>query len=841
MSASENPELDELLVSYLESVDAGTPFDRDQFIADHPQYAEALKQYFENAVVLELLIQTEEATANAAHLNQNIEGPSNKTVAIDQTILRGGLDSETFFSHHASALPAVPTVDITIAGQIGRYTIEKCLGQGAMGAVYLARDSQLDRMVALKIPRFTDDPHGELLQRFYREARAAATLRNHNLCPVFDVGEIDGQHYITMAFIEGRPLKDFIRSGIHFTEELVAVTIHKLALALEEAHEIGVIHRDLKPANIMIDKKGEPVVMDFGLARSSKTSHSEDARVTQSGAVLGTPAYMSPEQIAGDQSQIGAQSDIYAMGVIMYELLAGEMPFQGSLLSILQQVAINQPKLLSEQRPGLDPRLEQICSKMMASDLSKRYQSMLDVAADLQDFLRHPTASDSKTPAQTIGLHHELSQDSHRQSVFETRKILSTWPGILTSSLACAAVLMGVVLYLQLGKYHVRIWLEDPTISLSVDGNQLQINDRQDVIRLTATEHTLLVEKEGLAAKTEAFKVTRDGKTSLEVMLIDGQLAVLKNGESLSAPASSTAMDTVAVNSPGSVGKPLKTSESFALKFGKNSRVELPALPVSHERPWTCELWLTLFSIPPDNQSPRPITCGFIDLRTNFEARNPRWTLACNAVGSMPADHVVRTFQADQTIEAGQRYHIAVGWSGTEISWFINGQRQSEHDQFQAIQDANAQFLLGDFPANPDVYEFDGIIERVRISRGLRYSEEFQPANDWTPDADTVALYRFLAGQGDVLRDFSGNGFHGKIMGATWIHVNNVETPASPDDTDSTPEEAKAPAPADTPLDSAQARLSEQDEWNSFTFGWIKDLRPRSRHASVSLTAQLSP
>jgi serine/threonine protein kinase len=319
---------------------------------------------------------------NGDSMNQRIEKGGQ-----EQTVVHGQGDSETSMTGQFERPKAAGT---PVPEQFGRYRIKTVLGQGAMGAVYLAHDTQLDRQVALKIPKFTDDPNGDLLERFYREARAAATLRSPNICPVFDVGEINGQHYITMAFIEGRPLKDFTQSKKVHPEKQIAVTIRKLALALQEAHEIGVIHRDLKPANIMMDKKGEPVVMDFGLARRSR---SDDVHVTQSGAILGTPAYMSPEQIAGNQQLIGPQTDIYSLGVIMYELLTGEMPFKGNLMSILQQIALNTPRPPSELRSDLNPQLEQICRKMMAGDLAERFKSMKEVAQSLQDFLKSPPLS----------------------------------------------------------------------------------------------------------------------------------------------------------------------------------------------------------------------------------------------------------------------------------------------------------------------------------------------------------------------------------------------------------------------------------------------------------------
>ncbi len=145
-----------------------------------------------------------------------------------------------------------------------------------------------------------------------------------------DVGQIDGKHYISMAYIEGRPLSTFIQPDKPQTERQILIVIRKLALALQEAHDHGIVHRDLKPANIMVDKKGEPLIMDFGLAQQIRSK--DDIRLTQTGNLLGTPAYMSPEQVQGEPTKIGSPTDQYSLGVILYELLTGQLPFRGSLV-----------------------------------------------------------------------------------------------------------------------------------------------------------------------------------------------------------------------------------------------------------------------------------------------------------------------------------------------------------------------------------------------------------------------------------------------------------------------------------------------------------------------------
>jgi len=266
----------------------------------------------------------------------------------------------------------------------GRYQLLKLLGQGGMGAVYLAHDTQLDRPVALKIPLFSAEEGSQLLARFYREARASATILHAHVCPVYDVGEVDGVPYLTMGFIDGKSLAEWIRAK-PLTPRQSAALVRKLALALQEAHKKGVIHRDLKPANIMIDKRGEPVIMDFGLARRNRPG---DARLTQKGTVMGTPAYMPPEQVSCNPDAMGPACDIYSLGVILYELVSGRLPFSGDPMAMLSQVLLDEPPPPSRFRPDLDAALEGICLKAMAKKIEGRYVSMAEMAAALQEHLR---------------------------------------------------------------------------------------------------------------------------------------------------------------------------------------------------------------------------------------------------------------------------------------------------------------------------------------------------------------------------------------------------------------------------------------------------------------------
>jgi tetratricopeptide (TPR) repeat protein/predicted Ser/Thr protein kinase len=277
-----------------------------------------------------------------------------------------------------------PGPGATFAEAFGRYRIVQVLGGGGMGTVYLAYDTHLERHVALKVPRLTE-AGCRAVERFAREARAAAHLHHPNICPVYDAGEINGIPFLTMAYIEGQPLTQALPPPLPPGQ--AAGLVRQLALALEEAHRHGVIHRDLKPGNVLVNRRGEPVITDFGLARRTLP---EDAGFTLPGQVLGTPAYMPPEQAEGAVAAIGPGADIYSLGVILYELLTGQRPFQGSTPTVLHQVAHQEPPPPRQWRPDLDARLEAICLRAMAKRIEHRFASMADFAAALAEWLNGP-------------------------------------------------------------------------------------------------------------------------------------------------------------------------------------------------------------------------------------------------------------------------------------------------------------------------------------------------------------------------------------------------------------------------------------------------------------------
>jgi serine/threonine protein kinase/formylglycine-generating enzyme required for sulfatase activity len=375
---ADDPRVEAALQEYLERLERGEAVDRKAFLAGYPDIANTLANFIAAEEELRKLLGDKTSRESAGMSTRSFAAQGQETV-------RPELQPERFSGKAGSRLE----------GRFGRYQIIRALGKGAMGAVYLAHDTQLKRQVAIKTPHFEDNPTGELLQRFYREAEAAATLRHANICPIHDVGEIDGKHFISMAYIEGRPLSDLIRGGKTQNERKIQIAVHKLAQGLQHAHDHGIVHRDLKPANIMVDNQGEPIIMDFGLARKRRAEG--EASLTHSGVILGSPAYMSPEQVEADPESVGPASDQYSLGVVLYEMLTGQLPFRGSVANVLAQILTAAPTPPSERRPGLDPRIEAVCLRMMAKKASDRFPSMKAVADQIAAIVKNPAAASTNT------------------------------------------------------------------------------------------------------------------------------------------------------------------------------------------------------------------------------------------------------------------------------------------------------------------------------------------------------------------------------------------------------------------------------------------------------------
>lgn len=271
---------------------------------------------------------------------------------------------------------------LTPGDQLGRYRILWPVGHGAMGTVYLAYDPDLDRQIAIKVP-FLDGPHAErLTQRFRREAKLTASLRHPNICRVLDVDRLNGIDFLTMDYVDGTSLEALLKSGPLLPPVQAVQIVRKIAAALQEAHAGGVIHRDVKPSNILIDRRGEPVLTDFGLARRPEVDESEQ---TRPGEWLGTPAYMAPEQFSGNSEDVTPGCDIFSLGVVLYRLLTGQRPFGDGHRreDIAQRTPPAMPHLL---RAGLSAKLSKVCLQALRFDPGERFSSAGEFATALEPF-----------------------------------------------------------------------------------------------------------------------------------------------------------------------------------------------------------------------------------------------------------------------------------------------------------------------------------------------------------------------------------------------------------------------------------------------------------------------
>lgn len=472
-----------LIERYYRLRETGKIVSERELLDEHPEIAEELSQLF-----------TSSHSARTRIADQSDSGSGRLTVQEARP--------------HFEQFPA----------RFGRYQIMSRLGEGSMGCVYLARDSQLERSVALKLPQINWHTDKLVIARFYREARAAANLNHPNLCSVYDVDVIDGLHFITMEFIEGESLAALILSGQKFSQQEIVQLIQQLAQALELAHQQGIVHRDLKPANIMIRQDGTPIITDFGLALMSQNE--EATQITQHGQIMGSPSYMSPEQVDGDLDIIGPASDVYSLGVIMYELLAGQRPFQGSTASILSQITKGDPRPVREIQPEIDSRLDQICRKMLARSIELRYATMQDVVQVL--------ATWEETNQNTIA-----------------RKQLS--PGKFLVGMAVVFLLLLGISFLKpshsQGTFHVM--LNDQRAQVLLDGKplelksgnwkgtqesglhelRLQIGNQRlpwgelTTVKSEGSEQQVLASVNGVPLKNDRFEIVPDTTKSAEIKL----------------------------------------------------------------------------------------------------------------------------------------------------------------------------------------------------------------------------------------------------------------------------------------------------------------------------------
>ncbi|HEX8177175.1 MAG TPA: protein kinase [Pyrinomonadaceae bacterium] len=396
---------------------------------------------------------------------------------------------------NSGTLPPAPDPTNPPLKSFGDYEIEREIGRGGMGVVYLARQTELNRPVALKM--LTGHYGPDELHRFREEAETAAGLNHTNIAHIYEVGEHDGAPFFSMEYVEGGTLADRLRKELPSPQETASLLI-QVARALHFAHQNGVVHRDMKPANVVLTPDGVPKVTDFGIAKRLK----EDTKLTRTGAVIGTPTYMAPEQAKGSSRHVGPAADIYSLGAILYEMLTGRPPFlpEDSETAITVRVLTEDPVSPAWHRPDIPRDLETICMKCLAKEPRARYASAAALAEDLRRFLDDESIL-AKPPS----------------TVSHSIKWIRRHPWAFISSVAAVLVVASLLAGLAWWMLYIRPQLEYAKQVVWVNG------------RLESAGSISQAEASGLDAYLRLTRRGRSGPiTKVEVLNARGRPAVLR-------------------------------------------------------------------------------------------------------------------------------------------------------------------------------------------------------------------------------------------------------------------------------------------------------------------------
>lgn len=404
--------------------------------------------------------------------------------------------------------------------RVGPYRVKALLGAGGMGTVYLVENEALGRDEALKVPRLEPGDEAAGRERFLREAKAAARLDHPNLCPVLHAGDADGVCFLTMRYLQGTPLSRY--RGATFAPQQAVELALALAGALAYAHSRDVLHRDLKPSNVMLCDGVGPVVMDFGLA---KRFVNPDEKLTHSGSLLGTPSYAPPEQLRGDLSSIGPRSDVYSLGVLLFELLAGRPPFVGTAAEVIGKAQFAPAPQPSEFAAGLPSALDEACLRALEKRPEDRYESMAAFAEALRESLGGLPESDVPMTPSVV----EVPGD--RQTLKDSRRGAARPAGKARAALACSALVGAGLLALACAL----AWPLVQAKFVEADPDATAERERREQERLGAIESAERRRAEAAEAAEKLRKAEALGEKLRKELLDAAEMAKLSETEKLKA------------------------------------------------------------------------------------------------------------------------------------------------------------------------------------------------------------------------------------------------------------------------------------------------------------------
>src|SRR5262245_15743550 len=683
---------------------------------------------------------------------------------------------------------------------LGNYRILDKLGQGGMGMVLKAEHRRMDRIVALKVlaPQVVKDK--DALARFLREVKAAARLTHPNIVTAFDADEVKGTHFLVMEYVEGVDLASHVRQHGRLSPDKAVSCLLQAARGLEYAHRHGVIHRDIKPNNLLLDREGNVKILDMGLARLDQEAFAQ-TELTGTGQVMGTVDYMSPEQ-AVDTKHAGAQSDIYSLGCTLYFLVAARHVYEGqtvmSKLLAHREAPIPTLAGLASGLSGspLVNALDAIFRKMVAKHPGDRQASMAEVIEELEQCASPSATAPKAKPASAEERKFEefLGHVAERVAAgpSKSKSPKGATGGSPTRADPDAALL---------GKPAVapdEALLDEPavppnvanvvTTASSIDDTQLGLAKQKLPLPLGEATRRAGAPGEGKhrSAKAQPYRLAAlTGAGLLVVGVILGGAILYMNrppttplppggggrrpGEGAALPAATTA-----VNPNSKIEHPKSApSAGFALEFnGKDSYVDLPTLRYDGSHPLTLEATIVLHLHQGEATIIGDTQAAGVTLNFPGPGDSGRGVLK---VFDDPKSYA--ELSTRENLALNRKLHVAGVIDGARIHLFIDGKLQQSGELRGPYQRGPYPFLIGaNPPINPAQQEMpiSGIIDELRVSKVARYTTDFTPPTRFEPDKDTLALYHFDEGSGEVLNDSSNNGHDGKIVNAKWVPVSPV-------------------------------------------------------------------
>ncbi len=704
-------------------------------------------------------------------------------------------------------------------GRLAHYRILKKLGAGGMGMVFLGEDTMLRRKAAIKVmlPQYSATASAK--ERFLREARSAASIEHEHIVPIFQVGEDNNVPFLAMPFLKGEPLDAcLLREGKLPLAEALRIA-REMAEGLAAAHATGLIHRDIKPGNVWLESTagrksvlGKVRLLDFGLARTQ----GDTTNLTQSGAIVGTPAYMAPEQAKG--KKLDGRADLFSLGCVLYLMLTGVKPFKGNdTISLLMSLAVETPTPPSHLNPAIPENVSQLTMRLLEKDAQNRpanAEAVLDELHLLEESgqnTRGPTLTSpaGATPRVDQKLKAKVGPDAisakaptKKETIPTSRRRVPHLGGIAVGIVLLAFLAAGIVFFIPSGNGTIRVEIKDDSeieVILTGKGAKIKGADKQGDISVVPGDHSLRVQRGDLFFETDRIELKKGEIVNVTVEWINDKLVAARKDDGKPIGSISKKKEEATIPPPVAAGGGTGASgndtqqPNLALRFDgaqqcvRNSTVKLPT-----NAPYTMEGYFH-----PDKDKEGGVFNHAMGIPTQSLLgynKNGDWRWAggktsdarIGIAGISPKPHL---------------HHVACVFDGKERRVYVEGVQVGKPTSAPetAASKRLAEFVLGE--------SYHGTIDEVRISKVARYDKDFTPAKRFEPDADTLALYHCDEGRGDKLIDSSGNGHHGKIVGAKWVMPEGVQV--VPPNATST---GKSPPAAKAPFNSKQAR-EHQEAW----------------------------